>query len=271
MKKNTVLRLALGAGFVLSGTYAFTNSGGGQTGLSGSPLSNNATCNQCHSGGSNQGQAVAITTDIPPAGFVPNTNYTVTIAASGNPANSFGYMASVEGAGQHQGTKTALNNESSVNSSNWVNHTGLGNTGSGGSKQWSFTWNSGTAPDQTTIYAAVNFANGNGNTLGDLILTGNLVLSKAPGVGVDENGIASLGVYPNPAGNVTTWKFNRPTSIQEVQVYNLSGSVVKVLDAGLFSGPMDEIPVDLSGLAPGQYILRVQQQDGLLEAKVLKF
>ena len=164
---------------------AFTNANGPGGGKSGSPASNGQTCSGCHSGASISTQSVSITTDIPSTGFVPNTNYQITVTnATGGASNPrSGFQASVESAG-HQGSLTAGTGSKLVNS-NFVTHTSSSIAVSNGQAAWTFTWNSGNAPDGTTIFVSSLFANGNGNDNGDAVATQSLALSRST-IGLDE-------------------------------------------------------------------------------------
>jgi hypothetical protein len=118
--------------FALASLPALTNSSGPSGGKSGSPASGSQTCSSCHSGASISTQTVNISSDIPSTGFVPNTNYLITVTnATGGASNpKSGFQASVESAG-HQGSLTAGTGSKVVNSS-YVTHTSSGNTVSNG-------------------------------------------------------------------------------------------------------------------------------------------
>ncbi len=174
-------------------------SGGAQTAVSGSPLSSNATCTNCHSGPALSTQTMSISTNIPPAGFQPNTNYTITVTAQANGAavGKIGFMCSVEGAGAHQGVLSSTGGDTWLPIANFITHTSSGNTPTAGSRSWSFQWNSGSAPSGTVIYAAVNFANGTGSTSGDVITSGQLTVNQAPPV-VTGSDLVITGIVDGP-------------------------------------------------------------------------
>ena len=231
---------------------AFTNANGPSGGRSGSPASNGQTCTNCHSGGSISTQTVSITTDIPSTGFVANTNYLITVTnATGGASNpKSGFQASVENAG-HQGSLTAGTGTKVVNS-HFVTHTASSNSVSGGQRTWTFTWNSGNAPDGTTIYVSSLFANGNGSDNGDATKTANLSLTRST-LGTDEPQLA-VRAFPNPAGASLTLEL--PQGLSVVRVFTLSGAEV------FRAAGVDGMKVSTAEWPHGTYVLDVRHADG---------
>jgi hypothetical protein len=231
---------------------AFTNANGPGGGKSGSPASNGQTCSGCHSGASISTQTVSITTDIPSTGFVPNTNYQITVTnATGGASNPrSGFQASVESAG-HQGSLTAGTGSKLVNS-NFVTHTSSSIAVSNGQAAWTFTWNSGNAPDGTTIFVSSLFANGNGNDNGDAVATQSLALSRST-IGLDEPQLP-VGVSPNPARDFVGLEL--PEGLMVVRAFALSGA--EVYRAAGFDG----MRIPTADWPNGTYVLDVRHADG---------
>ena len=231
---------------------AFTNANGPGGGKSGSPASGNQTCTSCHSGASISTQTVAITTDIPSTGFVPNTNYLITVTnATGGASNPrSGFQASVESAG-HQGSLTAGTGSKIVNS-NFVTHTMSGNSVSNGQAAWTFTWNSGNAPDGTTIYVASLFANGNNNDNDDATQTATLTLNRST-IGLDEPQLP-VGIAPNPARDFIAMEL--PEGLMVVRAYSLSGAEV------FRAAAVDGMRISTAGWPNGTYVIDVRHADG---------
>lgn len=205
---------------------AFTNANGPSNARSGSPMSNGQTCTSCHSGASIANQTLTITTGIPTDGYVDNSNYTITVTSNLNGASNpkVGFQASVEGSGMHQGSLSAGTGTKLVNNNHFVTHTISSNTPSNQTKSWSFTWNSGTAPDGTTVYASGLFANGNNSDNGDATLTATLPLTRSH-LGTDEPSTPVFRAQPNPARDVLSLEL---TSAQtaSVLVYSIQGHLV---------------------------------------------
>ncbi|MDP4629347.1 MAG: T9SS type A sorting domain-containing protein [Schleiferiaceae bacterium] len=245
------LRYAL-ALLAIASLPALTNSNGPSGGKSGSPASNGQTCSGCHSGASITTQSISITSDIPATGFEPNTNYLITVTnlTGGVSHLKSGFQASVESSG-HQGSVTA-GTGTKVVSSSYVTHNSSSNSVVNGQASWNFVWNSGSAPNATTIYAAGLFANGNGTTSGDAVATQSLVLTRSS-LGFGEEQLA-VRTYPNPAdGSIT---LEMPEGLSVVRVFSLSGAEV-------FRAPgFDGMRIATIDWPAGTYVLDLRQADG---------
>lgn len=76
--------------------------------------------------------------------------------------------------------------------------------------------------------------------------------------GISENGVVKVEAFPNPATGVVTVVSSEP--IDEVQLFDATGRQVRRLDA--VSGCRCE--VELNGLAPGLYMMRVVDASGAI-------
>ena len=252
IKKTTLLYLTMIFSLFIS-FKAITNSSGSPAGRSGSPASA-GTCAAagCHNGPSVTSETVTISTDIPPSGFIENQDYTITITANdgGRNLSRMGFQASVESAVGFEGTLTVSGGEvKTVGAGKYVTHTSRGISASGGSRAWSFVWNSGTAPDQTLVYAAVNFANSNGTTSGDVIQTQQLVLSKDLGVSIGEAELSPVSCYPNPAGDYIRFEgFEKLEG--EVRIVDLKGQLIRVIPREHLSDK-----VSVANIRDGVYVI----------------
>jgi hypothetical protein len=180
--KNYVWMLFFGC-ILFSASHLISRSGGlTQAKRTGSPDSGGLTCASCHGGGLTPStQTIQISTNIPSGGFAPNTQYDITVTMNDGGAGTakVGFQASVENASGHQGTVSENSADLQLAQSNkYVTHTSSSNLLNGGIRSWTFQWNSGSAPSGTTIYVAGNFANGNGNNGGDIIVSTSLVLNQ---------------------------------------------------------------------------------------------
>lgn len=257
MKKTLLLTIGSCAAIILFSLPAISGSSGAPAGRSGSPASSGTTCavSGCHSGGpAATTQTISIASDIPATGFQPNTTYTFTVTADGNGAthSRLGFEASIEDAGGvHQGTLSAGTGSKLVGANKFATHTtatGVVNN----SKSWTFTWNSGSAVNNSTLYVAVNFANGNGSTSGDLILTATEVLTQASGIGLEDAVVANVVLSPNPAKEVAHLEIAGGNGIAEASLYSLHG---QWLGAGTTDG-LGRLRFDLSSLPQGMYVVR---------------
>lgn len=189
---------------------ASNGSPGGRTGSVGD---NGQNCTGCHSG-TPQNAANWITTNIPISGYVPGQTYTITATGTHSGVVKFGFELTAENsAGGKVGTFIITNTTQTklVNQNKAVTHLAGGTTPSGNTKTWSTDW---TAPNPgvgaVTFSSALNAANGNGNTSGDVIyLTSTTVQEAASGVEItfrvdmSQQTVSPLGVHI--AGSFQGW------------------------------------------------------------------
>ncbi|HMM12610.1 MAG TPA: T9SS type A sorting domain-containing protein [Bacteroidales bacterium] len=196
----------------------YANTNGSPGGRTGSPGDGNQTCTSCHSGTAIN-QAGWISTNIPSGGYTPGNTYQITLNSTHAGAARFGFELTAEtSTGQKTGTFaiTESNRTKLVNQSKAVTHTTNGTTASGGVTSWTMNW---TAPPQAagniTFYAAVNAANGNGGTSGDIIYRTTLsVQPMAPAALVSvQPSTAAQGqtVTLTITGTNTSWTGTTPT------------------------------------------------------------
>ncbi|NVK28888.1 MAG: T9SS type A sorting domain-containing protein [Flavobacteriia bacterium] len=266
MKQTLPIVALVGLGILGLSQVGVSNAGGAPSGRSGSPASNNNTClsSGCHSGGTASTQNITITSDIPSTGFEENTNYTITITAdaNGGQGTRIGFAASVENAGgSHQGTLTAADGRTNV-FNNFATHRSTSIQPTAGVNSWDLTWNSGTAEDQSTVYVAVNFANGNGTTSGDQVGTQTLVLDKASGIGVEEFTINDLTLYPNPAIEELQVGFSLTSSNKvKYSIFGMDGREIINKNEGMLGTGEHTLSVPVTALETGTYLIHIQAGD----------
>ena len=281
-RKLSVLAATLAT--LLIGYQGFTNSSGSPTGRSGSPASNGNTCSTggCHSAGTVSNQSITIGSNIPAAGYQANTTYTFTVTVdNGTSMNStVGFNASVEDAAGHVGTISNAGTGAQITGSNYVTHTFSGRTATMGSRSWTFDWTPGSNPTaNATVYVAVNFANGNGGTSGDVITSTSMMFSQAVSIpsytisqinGVDASFVGdSLGVNCALTGVVHSIDFDGNNgysfyiydntaginvfSFSDVSNYQVAmGDSIRVYgDIAQFNGLLEIIPDSINLLASG--------------------
>ena len=163
------------------------NAGGAPTGKTGAPTESN--CTQCHTGTAQSGIGINNLTVLegitPVSNYTPGGTYTVSLNLSaGNVKegfqstvldNSFIMAGTFPGTG---GLGTAI---TSASGKNYANHKLTSNLE--GNVAWEWTWNAPvTDAGSVTFYVAVNVANGNGNTLGDVIYLSQHTLGSTAGL-----------------------------------------------------------------------------------------
>ena len=97
-------------------------------------------------------------------------------------------------------------------------------------------------------------------------------LLSACTVGIEEEVLAkdkSL-IYPNPSFGKSTIRFTAENEWVKIDVYDLSNKIVAaVYDGNLGQGSHD-IPMELTDLAAGEYIVRIQKASGAVNSKLLR-
>lgn len=260
MKKSTILSSVFLAALLLFAGNAFTSSSGFSSPLSGSPQSNGQTCTNCHSGGNTTLQTVSISTDIPASGYEENTTYTIKIKASGNGGSAVkgGFSSTIESANAFAGTLSTKQGGGAQVFGNSATHTFSNNTFNGDSLVWQFVWNSGMT-NSATIYSAVNFANGNGNTSGDGVKTATLQLTKST-IGISEFETTGISVYPNPASSFIRVALKlEKTDALSIRLFDMNGRIATVFYDGYANGGDYVQSFSLPQLASGNYFIHIEK------------
>ncbi|PIE49730.1 MAG: hypothetical protein CSA39_01210 [Flavobacteriales bacterium] len=79
-----------------------------------------------------------------------------------------------------------------------------------------------------------------------------------------------INVYPNPTVNTATLAFSSNSEDVRVVMFDLRGRLVKqVFSRALDEGP-HQVPIDVSGLSAGMYVVKVLKESGDLSVKLLK-
>jgi len=192
-------------------------------------------------------------------GLTPNTTYQVyvqSVCSSGT--SSWSSPATVTTANAPQPTVTATY---SVLSLNPVTIQFTATAGNATSVNWTFS-NGGTATGASTVQtfgtngpasAVVTATNDCGSANTTLNFT----------VGMGENALATLRVFPNPTSGLVRIEFPMLVGGEaEVRVISVAGTQLAV-QRGLFSAGTQSIDLDLRGLASGMYLLEVQTEDAV--------
>ncbi len=241
---------------LLAATYSYTNGGGAPAGRSGSPSSNGQTCSggYCHSGGNPTGNEIIdiqlLDNGTETDSIVVPFSGTIALNVQTSNSNKIGFSASVEDAtGNFVGTLSASNSTKKVG--NYMTHKSS-STAVGGDDVigWEWGWEApANMPDSATIYVAVNFTNGNGNTSGDYSLTHKKTIYKTGTMSIDEGSRVALNLYPNPASN--SLQVVHP-ELKEVKLYDITGRFTTYSDEQ--SATDGRVVMDVSELPRGSYL-----------------
>lgn len=84
---------------------------------------------------------------------------------------------------------------------------------------------------------------------------------------IDENTVGNLAIYPNPANQSATISFESVSgSNATIQIYSVLGELMDTYSTPVTSGN-NQVNIDLSGLASGQYVATVKTDENLMNLK----
>ena len=90
-----------------------------------------------------------------------------------------------------------------------------------------------------------------------------VISSSYSSISLIENDAQAIAVYPNPFSNELN--IESPSRLIKVEILSLSGKMLSSTAASGFSTKMN-----LSQLAKGTYIVRVQNEEGVIIQKIVK-
>lgn len=173
MKKKTILSTLAVAMFFIGYNQLTSNPTGAPAGYSGSPA-DGQTCADCH-GGSATTVSNVLTSNVPAAGYVPGTNYTITVSISGSTARKGFQVSPQNSSGVLMGTLTAGTGNRVV-SSKYVTHTSAKTSNPG---TWTFTWKAPVAGSgAVNFYGA--FVNGYSNITKQMLTVNEQTSTTTP-------------------------------------------------------------------------------------------
>ena len=268
MKQNFLLSLsAISLAIILMSALSnSTHSPGGKTGS----IADGANCTACHTG-TTQTATSWISSNIPAGGYIPGTVYTITLAGTHSGVAKFGFEITAEDASNAKiGVFTITNTAETelANMSHAVTHTSNGTTPSNDSKSWSFDWTApATGSGGITFYAALNAANGNNTTSGDVIYNTNYTYTEDLSTGINnESQNNSFSIFPNPSTDVLNIQMNN-TGAFEMTVLDLTGK--QLMTENILS-QTDTYKLDISILPKGVYIIQLKSENELLTKQFVK-
>lgn len=245
------------------------NAGGSNPGYAGDPSGGNKTCanSGCHTGTPTT-EIGWITSNIPLAGYTPDSTYTITATMTrGN--TKFGFQISAQNStGTQKGTLVSTGTETkTLSSGKYITHTSTGTSGSNGTKTWTFDW---TAPaaggGDVTFYGAFNASNGNTFQNGDTIFKSQTTVSENL-TGIEEWNLANtMSVYPNPVSDKFAVHCNEiGVAIEQINIIDLNGKVVTAIN-NITAGKT----IDISTLSAGTYLVEIETLKGNVFKKIIK-
>ena len=131
-----------------------------------------------------------------------------------------------------------------------------------------FVYYSGDTPDSCIIFLR---ASGSAPTANDFIWVDSLAF-KGPAAGIENNAKVQneFSVFPNPADDIIVVVLNEITEQPAyIKISDVNGKLMLTKDIGRLNGPA-KLTIDVSGLAPGSYLLNVLVGDRKRTQKILK-
>lgn len=239
--------------FTTAGVLYHNGSPGKKTGSPG----DGSNCTQCHTGAAVTGTAW-ITTSIPAEGYTPDSIYSITIHGSHAGAQRYGFeMTSEIGSNAKKGKFIVTDSDKTklVNAlGTAITHVASGISPTNDSISWTFDWQAPEAGSGgITFYAAINAANGNSNTTGDVIyLSQNAVEEKIIQSAGEFVNSKAIRVYPIPASEFLTIE-SSDQKINNIQLYHSSGRMVYSQNNQVESSTS----INLEGFSAGIYFLHI--------------
>lgn len=271
MKKKTIV---ISLSLIMGGLLYFSNVTNTQAyyygplaGYTGSPH-DGKTCDYsgCHNSHSLQSAQPWITSNVPAAGYSPDTVYTITAKAVKIGYGSFGFEISPQTTGGSPLGKMIVTNSNttqllSVGSLQYMEQTQYGYSATD-SMTWTFHWKAPAAGSgSVTFYGAFNCGNGNSVATGTYVYPATLIIPENVNAGINSlaNNSSTFSLFPNPASkqvSITYTLQNR--SNVELTMYGLDGrKVYTLLNSTENAGEhIQTIPLPLQ-IVPGIYIMQL--------------
>jgi len=254
---------------IISQSSLTANNSGAPSMRTGSP-GDTKSCTICHAGTA-QNVTGIISSNVPPAGYVPGSTYIINAVCTDASRNRFGFEISPQNAsGAKLGvlTVTDITRTKLVGSGKYITHTAAGTSGTG-TISWSFNW---TAPPagtgDVTLYGAFNFTNHNNASSGDVIKLSTLTLSEDLTTWTETiSSVENIRLYPNPVANVAHILIPENSQLKQVSIFSVDGSCVRTIENDNFSKQVD---LDVSGLAAGTYYVAFTTENGNYSGKLIK-
>jgi len=236
---------------------------GAPAGYTGSP-SDGKTCDvtSCHNSNPLQSPQPWISSNVPVAGYSPDTVYTITAKAVKIGYSSFGFEISPQNAsGTELGTLINTSTTTQIISTKYITHTVYGYRGTD-SVVWTFQWRApARGTGSVTFYGAFNCGNGNANATGTYVYPATLVVAEnmLAGINTMESESTSFSIFPNPAKEQVTITYNlKKTTNVEINMYGLDGrKICNLLNNVVGEGNYTQGLSLPSEITPGIYFIQL--------------
>lgn len=280
INQKTMKKVSLALGLfvsilILASWTVFYNSGapcdsplvGGHTGAPGE-----TSCAGCHAGTDNSGPA-SITFSIAGgvAQYTPGQVYSFTVSVSQPTIDKMGFAcvalrnSNNSTIGSFQLLDAARTRTYTGGSRKYVSHTPCAaDVVSLGFNEWSFNWQAPAANvGNITLYLGALAGNHDHATSGDFTYKRSITLTPAVAAGVDEwtEAKSLISIFPNPTDDKFEITSADGSKIQELQIMDLQGKVLKTLNVSdILPGTDDHYSAKQLGLRAGIYFLKITDE-----------
>ena len=239
-KKLLLIPITIALAVFFYPTTSISNGTGSPGGKTNSP-NDASNCTSCHSGTINSGIGTTnITTNIPTSGYSIGSTYTITLTGVKASCTKFGFELTAENWNSKSGNFMITDNTTKlVNVNNAVSHKSSGTSGNT-TKSWTMDWTpTSNSSGNTTFFASLMFANGNGNYNGDNVFSTSLLVNEEVVNAISDNTFKNSFTYNSINKTIET--------IHAILVYDISGKLVLTTN---------EKFTTISHLKKGIYILK---------------
>ncbi len=274
MKKIYIITFATILTIAVSGLFSVdthSNPNGAPAGAAGAPNDPANGCNRsgCHAGSSTV-SAQLLSSNIPAAGYTPGQTYTFTVQITQAGISKWGFQVSPQADnGTLQGTLVLTDagqtRFAAGGGSKYVTHTTAGNSGSTGTKSWTFDWTApaaGSGP--VNFYTYVMASNSLNNTSGDQTFRQTVTFQEESGVGFNSLNYSTLELFPNPSATGFIVINGLTSELNLVKMFDINGKLV--FNELLASGNKS---ISTAGFEKGIYFVSIEGKQGRAVKKLV--
>lgn len=259
------LTLATGLLFI-NEKQAIGSSSEPPVGFTGSPT-DGMNCTACHSGTASTPTS-GLTTDIPETGYVPGTQYTITIGNNFAVAGQTKYgfeMAAQNASGTQMGTFAA-------GTGIFINGKYVGHSPaqSATTPSWQIKWTAPTSgKGDVTFYVAVNAADGKAGNAGDQILLSSLTVKESVASSTENLITQDFLAYFSGEKTLNLSFNSATTTLFYLQILDLDGKIVYSQHINAVNGANQSTQSLSSALNAGVYVVKLSDGKQNFQSKIV--
>lgn len=276
MKKIYIITFATILTIAISGLFSVdthSNSTGAPSGAAGAPNDPANGCNRsgCHAGNSTV-SAQLLSSNVPAAGYTPGQTYTFIVQITQAGISKWGFQVSPQandgtllGNLILTGPPPAQTRFAAGGGSKYITHTTAGNSGSTGTKSWTFDWTApaaGSGP--VNFYTYVMASNSSSSNDGDQTFRQTVTFQEESGVGFSSLNYSTLELFPNPSATGFIVINGLTSELNLVKMFDINGKLV--FNELLASGNKS---ISTAGFEKGIYFVSIEGKQGRAVKKLV--